>query len=134
MASKEVEVLRAACCIAGLDRKITPGELKVLRALADRIGVGEMSLNAMIERATSDPDYFQEMFTVLKHAPEETMKTMVLVAMADGVLVEEERVVLQHFSSLLELDQARFDALLAEAEEYCKKRAAARAKGDAAAE
>jgi len=124
MSVKEVEILRAACAVAGLDQRISPEERKVLQMLADRIGVGEMSLNAMMARATKDQAFFQEMFTILRHDPEETMKTMVAVAMADGELIENERVVLHHFSGLLGLSEARFEVLIQAAEEYCKKKKA----------
>ena len=35
----KVEVLRAACCIAGADGEASEGELRFLKKLADQIGV-----------------------------------------------------------------------------------------------
>ena len=63
---RHVEILRAACCVAGQDGTITDQESAMLNKLTDQIGVGQMSLNAMIERAKQDPQFYREQFEVLR--------------------------------------------------------------------
>jgi tellurite resistance protein len=118
MSMIEVEVLRAACCIAGLDKQIDDNELKLLRKLAHRVGVGEVSLDAMIRRAREDQNFYQEQFRYLHADPQQAMTTLFGLAVADGQLTLEERVILRHFAERLELSEAQFEKLLAAAESY----------------
>ena len=62
--TQRVEILRACCCIAGADGETTPDELAQIKQLAEAEGVGEASLNAMIERAEKDPDFFKQQFKI----------------------------------------------------------------------
>jgi len=74
----------------------------------------------MIERAKSDTDFFEEQFEILKTDPEDTMKTLFRVAIADGVLMRSERVVLQHFARKLGMTEGRYEALLNAAEKHAR--------------
>ena len=58
----KVEVLRAACCMAGLDGTIGEKELAILQKLATEAGVGGASLKAMMDRAKADPNYYEQQF------------------------------------------------------------------------
>lgn len=118
MSMTEVEVLRAACCIAGLDKQIDDRELELLQQLARRVGVGEVSLNAMIRRGREDQNFYQEQFEYLHADPRQTMTTLFGLAVADGQLTLEERVILRHFAGRLKLDESEFDKLLDAAETY----------------
>lgn len=120
MPMRHVEVLRAACCVAGIDGEVCTAEHPLLKRLADHAGVGGASLQAMINRASEDPSFFQKQFDIFKTDPEETMKALFQVAIADGVLAQSERVVLQHFAEKLGLPQDRYDQLLAAAEKHAR--------------
>lgn len=122
MSMSEVEVLRAACCIAGLDKEIHDKELRLLRRIARQVGVGEVSLNAMIRRAREDQNFYQEQFQYLHADPQQAMTTLFGLAVADSQLTLEERVILRHFAERLKLSEAEFDKLLAAAETYLDKR------------
>lgn len=113
---KQVEVLRAACCVAGLDQNVDENERAVLERLAGRIGVGKPSLDAMIDRAERDRSFFEQQFRVLKADADSAMEVMFEVALADGRLDLEQRVVLHHFATLLGMSDERYDRLLADAE------------------
>ena len=93
MLMSKVEVLRAACCVAGID-------------------------DAMVERAKEDCQFFEEQFEVLKADPAEAMVTLCGVAIADGDLSTDERVLLQHFATRLGLPPEKCDKLLQRAEQY----------------
>ena len=62
----DLEILRAACCIAGLDQEIGDQEQPYLRKLADRAGVGDTSLEAMIDQARTDPEFYEQQLLFLK--------------------------------------------------------------------
>ena len=118
---KKVEVLRAACCVAGIDGEAAEAELRILQMLADQVGVGEASLTAMIERAQRDPEFYKEQFRVLKAEPKETMRLLFGVALADGQLKDNELSVLQKLANRLEISQESFDHWLAQARDYTAK-------------
>jgi len=89
---KEVEILRAACCVAGLDGGVCQDELMLLQRLASEVGVGSMSLDAMIKRAEGDSDFYQELFQYVSADAEATMKLLFRLAIADRELHVNERV------------------------------------------
>ena len=62
----KVELLRAACCMAGLDGTIGDAELAIIQKLATDAGVGAASLKAMMDRAKSDPSYYEQQFRFLR--------------------------------------------------------------------
>lgn len=125
MPTGQVEVLRAACCVAGLDREVCEKERPLLERLAEAAGVGRASLSAMIDRARSDQNFFTEQFRMLRNCPDEAFKVVLSVAIVDGALSENERVVLHHFAQKLGLTDERFDQLMAAAD----KRVASNAAG-----
>jgi len=120
MPMRKVEILRAACCIAGVDGEVCDQEHPLLVRLAREAGVGAASLSAMIERAREDRSFFEKQFDVFKTDPDETMKILFRVAVADGVLTQAERVVLGHFAQKLGQPEERFEALLAAAERHAR--------------
>jgi len=120
---KSVEVLRAACCVAGLDKQITDRERAYLLQIAAHAGVGQVSLNAMIDRAVRDPAFFQEQFRIIRADSEQTMRVLFGVACADHELTMDERIVLHHFAQVLGMDDKRFNELLVAAERNVGKKA-----------
>jgi tellurite resistance protein len=128
MPMSDVEVLRAACCVAGLDGKVTAEEQSLLQKLADKAGVGEVSLRAMTERAKGDHNFYQEQFRILHAEPNETMRTLLGVAVVDGSLSPDERVILQFFAERLGLQTPEYERLLRAAEKYIAQRESKSAK------
>lgn len=112
-AMEQVEVLRAACCVAGADGNATDEERQLLANLASKSGVGAASLNAMIERATSDQKFCEEQFRILKTEPQETMAILLQVAMADGAIQDVEVASLKALASRLNVSDDIFEALIA---------------------
>ena len=119
---KNVEILRAACCVAGLDESIHDSEREMLDRLAEHAGVGQTSLNAMIDRAVNDPDFYQEQFKTIRTDPDSTMKALFCIAVADHELSTEERVILHQFATRLGMDPKRFNQLLAAAAKHVERR------------
>jgi len=121
MATPKVEVLRAACCVAGVDGEICDREHPMLERLAEEAGVGRASLNAMVERARTDRYFFEEQFDALTADADETIKTLFHVALVDGDLESQERIVIQHFADKLGMSSDRFEQLLQSAERHVRK-------------
>jgi uncharacterized tellurite resistance protein B-like protein len=121
-AMRQVDILRAACCVAGVDGHASDAEQRILKRLADEAGVGTASLSAMIERAETDKRFYAEQFRVLQFDPKETMQLLFRVALADGDLAKEEAVVLKRLSQRLELPPSQFDAWLKQAVSFLKKK------------
>lgn len=120
MPMRQVELVRAACCVAGIDGTICDREHPLLLRLANHAGVGGASLKAMADRAQADSSFFQKQFDIFKADPDETMKTLFQIAIADGVLKQSERVVLQHFAERLGMPMERYEELLAAAEKHAR--------------
>ncbi len=119
---KQVETLRAACCVAGLDREVDEKERQLLDKLADRVGVGRASLEAMIGRAERDQDFQKEQFEIVQSDPERTVKVLLMVAMADGEITDEEKQVIADMSARLGMDASRFEQLLQAAHRHLENR------------
>lgn len=108
-AMRKVEVLRAACCVAGIDGDADEEEVAVLRNLAEEVGVGRTSLAAMIERAETDQAFYREQFRVLKADPKETLQLLLNVALSDGRLGNRESQVLRLLAIKLGVEGEQFD-------------------------
>ena len=110
---QKVDVLRAACCVAGIDGQTNEAERKVIDKLAAEVGVGQASLQAMVERGATDPSFHEEQFRVLKADPQQAMAALLEVAMADGKITQNEAEVLRALSEKLNVPEDVFDQLLA---------------------
>lgn len=109
---QKVEVLRAACCVAGIDGALIDKEKTLLDKIAREVGVGKASLNAMIERASTDEEFHKEQFRILKENPQQCLATVLEVAMADGQVSENEKMVLNSLANNLEVPSGVFDQLM----------------------
>ncbi len=118
----QVEVLRAACCVAGADGETSEAESELLNRLAKQTGVGFASLEAMVSRACTDANFCKEQFRVLKAEPKEAMATLLEVAMADGVIDDQETETLKVFAEKLSVPADIFDELLQTAHDIAAKR------------
>lgn len=125
---RQVELLRAACCVAGVDGHTSDSERRALERFASEIGVGSASLNAMIDCAESDKDFYSDQFRVVKAEPKKTMQQLFQIAILDGKLRTDEALVLKRLSRRLAVPDAQFDSWLKQTVEYVRKKAADRTK------
>lgn len=109
---QKVEILRACCCVAGADGKSTEQERQLLQRLADGVGVGKASLDAMIDRAESDPAFYEEQFRILKADPPGTMALLFETALADGKIEQTEVDTLRGLAENLEVPEDVFTKLV----------------------
>ena len=117
MNNRTIEILKAACCVAGIDGEISQGEHPLLKRMARAAGVGSQWLNATLERALNDPLYYERRFHLLRADPEETMAVLFEVALADEHFSLPERIILQNFAEKIGMDRERYEELLQRAEE-----------------
>ena len=109
---QRVDVLRAACCVAGIDANTTGQERSLIDKLAKDVGCGTASVDAMIARAESDDEFHKQQFTVLKADPQETIAILIEVAMTDGGISKAESKVLKELGQALEIPVDVFDQLM----------------------
>ena len=109
---QKVDLLRAACCVAGIDGEISPAEKKLIDQLAGEIGVGQASIEAMLDRAKRDPNFYQQQFRILHEDPKKSLVTLIEVAMADKKLAAGEIDVLRGLSKNLQVSDQVFDELI----------------------
>ena len=114
---EKVDLLRAACCVAGIDGQLGEHERAILDRLAGDVGVGLASLEAMIDRGKRDPEFHKEQFRVLKVDPQQSMATLLQVALADGQISTGETSVLKALSEKLDVPDEVFDQLIQKAQE-----------------
>lgn len=125
MPMTHIEILRAACCIAGIDGKVCEKERVMLQKLANHAGAGQASLNAMIERAEKDPNFYEEMFDSLRMDAEASMRALLCTAAADGHVSADQRIIMGIFAQRLGMDEQRYDKLVRSVEKQLAKRNAA---------
>ena len=125
-AMRQVEMLRAACCVAGVDGHVSDSEQQILKRLAKEAGVGAASLSAMIELAETDKQYYAKQFRVLEADPKETMQLLFHISLADGSLRKDEALVLKRLSQKLGVPSAQFDTWLGQAIAFLKQKNARR--------
>lgn len=125
MPMSDVEILRAACCVAGIDGVITDAEKRLLDKLADKAGVGSASLQAMMNRAKSDPQFVREQFSILRAEPKTAMSAILGVAVADGMLSDAERAVVVKLAEKLGFNESDREKLLGFAQKHIDKQRSA---------
>lgn len=111
-AMRQVELLRAACCVAGADGETTESERRALQKMADQAGVGGASLAAMIECAETDERFYESQFRVVSSRPRQALELLFKVAIVDGRLRRDEAVMLKRLARRLQVSSADFDAWL----------------------
>ena len=106
-----LELLRAVLVIAAADGKVTGHELSLLKALAQRAGVGRTSLEAMIQTAQEDKIEHDKLFARAVADPERAVQTLVAAARIDGEVSDEERKILVDIACMLGVSVDRFREL-----------------------
>lgn len=112
MPMEKVEVLRACCCVTGMGGETAAEERAFLSKLAGQVGVGQASLDAMVARGETDPQFYQEQFKVLKVDPEQALTILIEAANCDDHVTPEEIMILRKFGTKLGMTEQDFEKLL----------------------
>lgn len=123
-AMRQVDLLRAACCVAGADGETSDSERRVLQRLANQAGVGAASFSAMIECAETDETFYKTQFRAAVSKPQETLLLLFRMAILDGKLRKEEVVMLKRLSGRIGVEPAQFDEWLQQFVDSARKKPA----------
>ncbi len=107
MSKADVDLLKAAVCVAGLDGEITDDETEVLIHLAHRAGVHDDHLTDLMAKARIDNELLNEQLSVVRADPEVTIGVLCHVAAVDGEVSGDERAVIHQFGVLLGISRDR---------------------------
>jgi tellurite resistance protein len=111
--SEDLEILNAVLALAVVDGKLSESEKGVFQGLAARIGVGEVSLNAMIERAKHDPEVYRDLHITPPAKARQVMELLVAQARADGEISDSERELLVKISQKFQIGPDEFGRIYA---------------------
>ena len=119
--TQRIDLLRAACCVANADGDAGESEMVLVAKLIKEVGVGRASVQAMMDRAKTDPAFCEDQFKILKSDPSDAMLFLLQVAMADGKLTEGEVRVLQSLANNLEVPDDVFEKLITQVKDTLAK-------------
>ena len=119
---EQVEILRAACCIAAADGEISDAERGFIARLATKAGVGRASREAMIEQGLTSPKFVESQFRFLLSNADRAIKVLMIVASADGAIGEAEEALVRNFAARLSIDEGRLEQLLRAGQDAADRR------------
>lgn len=105
---QRIEIVRACCCVASADGVVTAEERAHLEKLAGSIGIGSASLNAMVDRAQRDKEFYRQQFGTLRDDPLVTLDILLDAAQAAGPVTESELKMLWALANQLGISQQDF--------------------------
>ena len=108
---EDLELLKAALVVAVADGEIRRSEMGVVQGLAERIGVGRASLEAMIEAAEQDDSIADNILIRSKERAHTAFELLVAQARIDSEISNEERSVLVRVASSLGITGNEFEAI-----------------------
>jgi len=111
--NEELELLNAVLALAMIDGRMSSSEKGIIHGLAARVGVGQVSLDAMVERAQSDPKMHEELRIRDAERARQVLELMVAQARADGEITHEERDLLVKIAAQLDIDTNEFGQIYA---------------------
>ncbi len=120
--TQQVELVRAACCIAAADGETSDDELALLKGIAHQFGgVGRASLEAMIDRAERDPEFHRKQFDILRAQPLRCLDVLLSITAANGEIKESEFDVLKKLATKLGVEDDEFRQKVTETLESLKQ-------------
>ena len=108
---EKLELLKAALAVAVADSQLRRSELGVVMGLAARVGLGEASLEAMMNAAKRDPNFVDSVLMRSGDSARAAFELLVAEARIDGEISEEEREVLTRLAERLHISGDEFTKL-----------------------
>ena len=106
---EDLELLKATMAVAVADGQLVPAEMGVLKGLAERIGLGTVSFEAMLDAARTDKSYADNLLIQSKPKALTALELLVGVARIDGLISEEERAVIVRIATSLGITGDEFE-------------------------
>jgi len=88
---ENAELLRAAIAMAVADGKVSRSEMGVVEGLAQRAGVGAVTIEAMFDAASRDETFGDNLLIRSKDRAVKAVELLVGLARIDGEISNEER-------------------------------------------
>jgi tellurite resistance protein len=107
---EDMELLRAATAVAMADGELRRSEMGLLRGLADRVGVGQVSFDAMIGAAESGALLPENILISDPERAKTALELLVAQARMDGEISPQEREILVRIASALRINGEAFTA------------------------
>ncbi len=109
---ERLELLKAAMALALADRNISKSEFGVVMGLAARAGVGQVSLEAMLDKARGGDTSIADQ--IVMQSPESAraaLELLVAQARLDGQITEPERDILVRIATRLNISDEEFKSI-----------------------
>jgi tellurite resistance protein len=113
--NEDLELLNAVLALAMADGSLSRSEMGVIEGLAARLGVGRVSLEAMIGRARREPEMFKDLRIKDSKKARRAMALLVAQARIDGEISGAEREMLVKIALQLGIETQEFGKLYSEA-------------------
>ena len=107
----DLALLRGAIAVALADGELRRSEMGVLKGLAMRAGVGQMSFDAMLDAAKEGADLAGNVALISPDASRTALELLVAQARIDGEISSEEREVLVRIAMDLGILSDEFQAI-----------------------
>jgi tellurite resistance protein len=109
----DMELLKAAIAVAVADGDLRRSEMGVVKGLAARAGIGQVSFQAMLEMAEQDDAIADNVLFRSKDAARSALELLVAEARIDGDISDEERSILVRMATSLGITGDEFATLYA---------------------
>jgi uncharacterized tellurite resistance protein B-like protein len=91
---EDLELLKAVLAVAVADGELRRSEIGIIQGLAEKVGIGRVSLDAMMAEAESNPDTADNILIRSRDKARQGLELLVAQARLDGVIDDRERKVL----------------------------------------
>ena len=105
---ENAELLRAAIAMAVADGKISRSEMGVVEGLAQRAGVGAVTIEAMFEAAANDETFADNLLLQPKDRAIKAVELLVGLARIDGEVSSEERALIVRIATSVDVVDDEF--------------------------
>jgi tellurite resistance protein len=110
-ALEDLDLLKAAMAVALADGEIRRSEKGVLQGLAERVGVGRMSFEAMLEAAEQNDSIADSILIRSKERAKAALTLLVAQARIDGEISQGERSILVRVAASLGITGDDFQSI-----------------------
>ncbi len=108
---EDLELLKATMAVAVADGQLLPAEMGVVKGLAERIGVGTVSFEAMLDTARQDKSFADNILIQSKAKARSALELLVGLARIDGLISDEERAVIVRVATSLGITGDEFERI-----------------------
>jgi len=105
---ENAELLRAAIAMAVADGKVSRSEMGVVEGLAQRAGVGAVTIEAMFDAAAKDETFADKLLLQPKDRAVKAVELLVGLARIDGEISSEERALIVRIATSVDVVDDEF--------------------------